>query len=145
MGLRSIVPESQFLTQLALREFNYQTGSKIDWRSVNIYSIPPIDGYTHGYEINSNTLGDTLRIQMFLNVGTEDDIGRYRLENKAPFKPGVLGDECFVFRGTIDDAHTKYDGYRLLWIGQDISVLPILLQANSSPFLLVDGGFIKLS
>lgn len=145
MSLKNIIPESQFLIRLAIREYNYQLGEKRDPDSCLIYSIPPIHGYSHGYEINARNPNELFRINLFLNVAETDDIDTYSLELKGPFKPGVLGDEVFVFRGSIDTAHTLYDGYRLLWINHDLSKVPLLFQTTGAPFALVDGSFLKLS
>lgn len=144
MSQKQIVPESQFLRQLVVREHNYQTGSDVDWNKTVIYSIPSIEGYKHGYEINTTTIGSTFRLHLFLNIGFTDSLSEGRVEVKPAFKDGVLGDEVFVYRGTIDTAHTGYNGYRLLWMGENFSAFPVLLQVDNSPFRLVDGGLISL-
>ena len=138
------VPEKQFLKQMVVREHNYQTNSNIDWQNTTIYSVTPISGFKYAWEVNVNEPGDTTRLQLHINIDLTDALSPYTLEVKPNFRPGVLGDEVFVYRGTIDNAHTLYRGYRFLWIDPDFTALPILLQENRLPITTVDGDYILL-
>ena len=144
MSQKQIVPENQFLRQFVIREHNFQTNSNIDWQDTVIYSIPQIERRRHCYEINSIVLGETLRLHLLLDIGNTDSLMVGRLEVRPIFKDGVLGDEVFVYAGTIDTAHTGYDGYRLLWIGETFSGFKVLMETDHEPFRLVDGALIAL-
>jgi hypothetical protein len=56
-----------------------------------------------------------------------------------------LGDEVWVTKGTIDDAYFQYQGYKLSWVEFDSAELPVILQADNTPLLLVDGGYLILT
>lgn len=144
MTQRLQLPEQEFLKLMVVREFNNQTSSNINWEKTIIYSVNPVEGYKHCYEINTNVPGDTIRLHLYLNVGESDLILPYSLEVRPVFQNGVLGDEVYVFRGNIDTAHILYGGYKLPWIGKDITQLPVLLQTDGEAFRLVDDSFIAL-
>lgn len=138
------VSESQFLTEMVVREFNYQTGSKLDLEKTVIYSIPPIEGFKYGYEVNTNGFDDTIRLNLYFNIGSTDKVGPFSLEVKPCFRDGVLGDEVYVFKGTVDTANVMFRGYKFRWMGVDTSRYPVLLQTDNTAFRLVNGDFILL-
>lgn len=138
------LPERIFLTQVVIEEHNYQTGAKLDWENMEIFSIQPLDGFAYGYEINSMKGYDDLRIQYFFNKGEQDFLSKYRIEVKPVHRAGTPGGDVFVYRGTLNTAHTYYDGYQLLWMGRDPNSYPYLLQTDRQPITTVDGDYLSL-
>lgn len=143
-----LIPEQQYLKELALREFNFQFGTKFKHTDCIIYSVKPPTGFRLGYEIDTCRCEDRRRIRIYLNLSNTDSMGYFRLTVAPEFKKGA-GDEVWVSQGSIDTTHTSYRGYLFLWIKDklndpDARPYPILLKANRNKIRLANGGCVKL-
>lgn len=138
------IPEKQFLLEIAVRALNFQTGSNLKVEDMVIYSVPPAETFRYGWEINRNIPGDLLRIHLYANIEKQNNIQPYTIELKPQFRDGQLGDETYVFRIGIDEAHVLYDGYKFAWMDVDYQNVGILVQVDRAPITLTDGSFIAL-
>lgn len=138
-----------FLKNAALRHFNLHKKLKgpnaFKQQDFGIYSVPPAFGYKYGYEIYTRRLDDHVRIQLHFNITRHDNLSPFELQLTLPEYDGTLGDEVWVTKGTIDDAYFQYQGYKLSWVEFDSAELPVILQADNTPLLLVDGGYLILT
>lgn len=138
-----------FLKNAALRHFNIHKKIKgaasFKQQDFGIYSVRPAFGFSHGYEIYSRRLDDSLRIQLHFNITKADNLSPFELQLTPPTYDGALGDEVWVTQGTIDNAYFDHQGYVLPWLEFEASDSPVILQANNEPLLLVDGGYLILS
>ena len=138
--------EKDFLKKLIITPFNFYKGSKFDISEINIRSILPRPGYRLGYELNTIRRNDYFRIRAYFNIARSDSLSPFELQlEETPDGIGNLSDEIFVTTGSIDSAHHLYEGYPFQWITDHDATLPLLIQTDGMPFLLVGGGYILLT
>lgn len=142
---RNTLSEKDFLKEMLIVPFNFYKGTKLKRDDVNIRSILPVPGYRLGYELTTKRRDDYFKIKAYLNINRGDSLTPFELQLEGATRLGELGDEVFVTYGTIDSAHHLYGGYPFQWIDDLNAGIPLLIQTNGLPFLLTNGGFIKLT
>ena len=135
-----LAPESQFLRDIAVREFNFQYHRDIDPILCTIKSIVGGYGCTHGYEIESMREGDHLRLRMYFNLGDLDQFLPYRLETDKSFATASLGDEVYVTIGTINQYYVDSGTYRFRTLNTTTSDDKAIHFMNGEVLQYTDGG-----
>lgn len=132
--------EKDFIIQLALSSFNNQYNRNILITDCDAKSILPNQYSTIAYEVFSVRLDDYVRLRMYLDFGTTDNLGRYRLEVDGSEGVGILGDEVYVTTGFIDRYYKESGLYKFNWMGIDTGLWNIFLSESGDELVTEDTG-----
>lgn len=95
--------EVEFLISRALRVYNDQYGRDIKLEDCHISSIAPNVNSDKAYEITTPEKSIYFRIRYYIKFGERDHDGWVRLELTPQYHKGILGDEVYAIRGTVDE------------------------------------------
>lgn len=135
--------EREFLIRKALFIAATQYGRKFDANKFDVRSITGKKAYPYGYEIWTNRTDDFFRCRMYLALGPEETLGRFKQElDQATITPG-LGDEVLVAYGKISNASRQNRDWLGLWLNPDPWRAPYVMVDNQN-LLLLDEQFALL-
>lgn len=131
--------EDEFLISRALRVYNDQYGRDISMDDCYITSIAPNVNSDKAYEITTPDKSPYFRIRYYIKFGERDHDGWARLEVTPQYLKGVLGDEVYAIRGTVDSYWRSQ--YLFNPINQEGWPPGCILTEYGAPILSEDGLF----
>lgn len=133
--MRTTLTEKEFLTSIALLQFNLQFKKKFLVEECDIVTIPANSFSNRGYEITSLRLDDLVRMRIYVTFGTEFHASPYRLETTGEEMRSALGDEVYVSDIKIPSYYKDEGIYKFRTLLPDYTKLPVFLAENGVPFL----------
>lgn len=136
----AFLSESDLLRKLAVSTFNLQFGRNLVASDCSIRSIPPQYSKTLGYEIITNSTTDYVRLKIFLDYGSGDQLYDYRLETDKSILAGSLEDEVYAAVGTISETYRDLGIYKFRTIGAAAVSDSTVVDSSGAVFEWEEGG-----
>lgn len=131
--------ESEFLISRALRVYNQKYGRDIKVEDCHITSISPNVTADRAYEITTPEKSEYFRIRYYIRFGDRDSDGWARLEVAPPYHKGILGDEVYAIRSTVDEYWRSQ--YHFNPLNPEGWPLGSILTEHGTPILSEEGAF----
>lgn len=132
--------EKDFIIQLAVNTFNAQYNQAIEIERCDAKSIEPNERSVLGYEVFTKRLDDFVRLRLYLNFDTTNDISQFKLEVDGTEGSDVLSDEVYVAMGSVNEFYRDTWFYKFKPMGVDITLWDIFLTEDGVPFVSEDTG-----
>ena len=137
--------EHDYIKELTLKFFNSQFNRQLRPVDFSITCIAKKQDYFLAFEVFTLRTDDFLRMRVYLQMGSSDNLQPFKLEVSSPYYNNSAEDEVWITLGSLDVYHLESGFLKENNLLKCPGIIDnILLLEDGTGILTEDGGFILM-